>query len=166
MVPVRNFFWLEFADYYIEEIKYRIYNADEPTRNEAQYCLVGVFTDVLKMLAPFMPHLTEEIMQRDFKKYMKTESIHLEKWPSADKSFIKAEYEKMGAIMNNVISLIRKEKSRENISLNSPVKKAVITVMPGKANALEKAADEIKRTMNIGAIEIVEGGEEKAEITR
>ena len=166
MIPVRNFFWLEFADYYIEEIKYRIYNADDPSRKEAQYCLVKVFTDVLKMLAPFMPHLTEEIMQRDFKKYMKTESIHLEKWPSADKRLIKAEYEEMGKIMNNAISLIRKEKSGKNISLNSPVKTAVITVLPGKANSLNKTAEEIRRTMNIEVIEIVEGNEEKAEITQ
>ena len=164
MIPVRNFFWLEFADYYIEEIKYRIYNIDEPTRKEAQYCLVKVFTDVLKMLAPFMPHITEEIMQCNFRRYMKDKSVHLEKWPASDKKAISKEYEEVGAIMNSAISLIRKEKSRKSISLNSSVKKAVITVANGKKEALKKTADEIRKTMNIMEIIIAEGEEEKAEI--
>ena len=165
IIPVRNFFWLEFADYYIEEIKYRIYNENEPARKEAQYCLVKSFSEVLKMLAPFLPHITEEIMQENFKEHMKTKSIHLEKWPTADKKLISKEAEQTGAVMNATVSLIRKEKNRKGVSLNSPVKNAAITVVKEKTSALKKTSEEIKKTMNIGALEILEGAEEKAEIT-
>jgi valyl-tRNA synthetase len=165
VVPVRNFFWLEFADYYIEEIKYRIYNENAPTRKEAQYCLVKSFSEVLKMLAPFLPHITEEIMQENFKEHMKTKSIHSEKWPIADKKYISKEAEETGTVMNAAVSLIRKEKNRKGISLNSPLKKAEITTQKEKIPALKKTLEEIKKTMNIETLEILEGKEEKAEIT-
>ena len=164
LIPVRNFFWLEFADYYIEEIKYRIYNEGEATRKEAQYCLARVYADALKMLAPFLPHLTEEIMQENFRNRMGAGSVHHEKWPVVEKKFISKEAEENGAIMNAAISLLRKEKSGKSISLNSPVKKAVLTVSKEKKLVLEKNAEEIMKTMNIESLIINQGEEEKAEI--
>ena len=105
-------------------------------------------------------------MHENFSKYMKEKSVHLEKWPVADKKAISAEHEEAGAAMNTAISLIRKEKSRKNISLNSPVKKAIITMPKGRTGALRKTANEIAKTMKVEGIEILEGEEEKAEIVQ
>jgi valyl-tRNA synthetase len=61
---VENFFWHEFCDNYLEIIKDRLYNPDrrgKEARISAQYSLYRTLVAILKMIAPIMPHITEEI---------------------------------------------------------------------------------------------------------
>jgi valyl-tRNA synthetase len=67
-----EFVWHTFADKYIEKCKER--------RGETQSVLENVLKQVLILLHPFMPFLTEELYQ---KFEVKRESIMLEDWPSA-----------------------------------------------------------------------------------
>ncbi|MFH1224719.1 MAG: valine--tRNA ligase [Candidatus Diapherotrites archaeon] len=155
MHAIRNFFWLEFADFYIEEAKWRVYDAKNPSQKAAQYVLCTTFTDTVKMLAPFMPHITEEIYREIFKGKMK--SVHLEEWPAVDEKWINAEAEETGKVMAAVIGEARKEKSRRNIALNSEVKKVSVTAKDKKTKAIldnPQAAEEIRKTMNILALEV------------
>ncbi len=153
--PTRNFFWLEFADYYIEEVKYRVYNKKDKTRKAAQYTLLKVLLDVLKLMSPFMPHLTEEIYQTMFKKYATKKSIHLEKWPAVEEGLINEYYELLGENTATIISAIRKYKSTKNIALNQKTKKVTIYLKDKSLkNKLEEALDEIKHTMNVKDIEL------------
>ncbi|MFH0869217.1 MAG: valine--tRNA ligase, partial [archaeon] len=80
---LEQFFW-EFCDYYLEMIKHRLYGTDEIFKEQAKQTLYAVFGAVLKMFAPIMPHLTEEIYQELFKSHEKSESIHLSKFPDAE----------------------------------------------------------------------------------
>ncbi|WP_013629042.1 valine--tRNA ligase [Rubinisphaera brasiliensis] len=58
---LRDFVWNEFCDWYLEMIKPRLRSeADKP---EAQRVLVGVLDQLLRLLAPFTPFLTEELWQ-------------------------------------------------------------------------------------------------------
>ena len=56
----RDFFWDEFADWYIELAKVRIRAGDRTPLP----VLVAVVDAVLRLLHPFMPYVTEEIWQR------------------------------------------------------------------------------------------------------
>lgn len=56
-----NFIWSEFCDWYIEFVKPRLYADDAKAKHAAQWTLYHVFTDLLKLLHPFMPYITEEI---------------------------------------------------------------------------------------------------------
>ncbi len=56
----RDFFWEEFADWYIELAKVRVRAGDRT----AIAVLVHVTDQVLRLLHPFMPYVTEEIWQR------------------------------------------------------------------------------------------------------
>lgn len=59
-----DFFWADFADWYIEASKARLYNSDDaPAVSLSQAVLVYVFENILKMLHPFMPYVTEELWQ-------------------------------------------------------------------------------------------------------
>lgn len=53
--------WNEFCDWYIELAKGRLYGDDEEDKKVARYVLVRVLKDMLKLLHPFMPFITEEI---------------------------------------------------------------------------------------------------------
>ncbi len=75
-----DFIWDEFCDYYIEFVKPRIYNKDEPKEyaNSAFWTLKTVLSQSLILLHPFMPFITEEIYCNLLPE---EESIMLASWP-------------------------------------------------------------------------------------
>lgn len=57
-----EFIWSDFCDWYIELVKPRLRQPEgTPTRIAAQQTLAYVLEGILKLLHPFMPHITEEI---------------------------------------------------------------------------------------------------------
>ncbi len=60
---VYDFIWNSFCDWYIELSKNRFGSTDETKKKNAENVLAYVLTDILKLLHPFMPFITEEIYQ-------------------------------------------------------------------------------------------------------
>jgi len=60
---IYEFLWGEFADWYIEASKVRLYGQDDSEKEVALQVLVYVFDHALRLLHPFMPFVTEEIWQ-------------------------------------------------------------------------------------------------------
>ena len=160
----RNFFWLEFADYYIEEIKHRVYNKKDSSRKAAQYTLLKVLLDIVKIVAPIMPHLAEEIMNSSFKNYLKEKSVHLEEWPVAEERWVDEKSEKAALAINNVISKIRKFKSQNSIALNREVSKAVVIAGKDDLASLKENLEEIRKIMFVKEIEVRQGKEFSVEV--
>lgn len=81
---VDNFFWNVFCDRYLELCKPRIRSETIPESEKEMIrnTLLLVFDSILKMYAPVMPFITEELYHtiRD----RKEDSIHLENWPEVD----------------------------------------------------------------------------------
>ncbi len=78
---VYDFTWDYFCDWYIETAKPRLYGEDKVERYTAQTVLVQVLDNILRLLHPFMPFITEEIWQalpHD------GETIMLAAWPDAE----------------------------------------------------------------------------------
>ena len=82
-----DFTWNEFCDWYIEIVKTRLYNkeeSDKESRIVAQKVLNKVLCDVLKLLHPVMPFITEKIYKE---LYNNDESIMISAWPTADSKY-------------------------------------------------------------------------------
>lgn len=152
-LDVENFFWHDFCDDYLEIIKDRLYNPDKrgkDARLSAQYALYKTLLSILKMMAPIMPFITEEIYQLFFKNLEKEKSIHITEWPKAEKQGQKAEL--VGDVIINAVQTARKAKAEKGISLKSEIKKLIIKQKLTKAE--QKAIEEeIKNAAH--AIEIV-----------
>ena len=124
---VENFFWHEFCDNYLEIVKDRLYNPDrrgKEQRLSAQYGLYQTLLSILKMMAPIMPYITEEIYQLYFSKHEKIKSIHISKWPTQEKSDEKEEH--IGELAVYAVQKARQAKSEKNLSLKSPLKNLFI----------------------------------------
>jgi len=130
-----NFFWHTFCDNYLEIVKDRIYNPDNRGKEErlsAQYTLYNGLLSVLKMMAPIMPYITEELYHGYFKDFEKENSIHMTKWPFLD--IINKDAEKVGDLFVYALEKVRQAKAEKNLSLKNPVKKLIVK---GKINSKE-----------------------------
>jgi len=78
---IYHYFWHTFCDKIIEEQKVRLYGADLKEKQNAQMLLLTMLSELLKLLHPFMPFITEEIYQQ-LPLRAKKECIMIEDWPS------------------------------------------------------------------------------------
>jgi len=124
---VDNFFWQNFCDNYLEIVKDRLYNSNisDEKKHSAKYTLYCVFLDVIKMLAPFMPYISEEIYQKYYKDTESDKSIHISKWPKYSwfDSFFKRNKnaEQTFELFCQVLTKVRQEKSKAQKSMKAPV---------------------------------------------
>ena len=156
---IRNFTWHQFCDQYIEAIKYRLYNPDtygEEKREAAQHTLSVAIHRILQLLAPIIPHLTEEIYQHMYKDDMKHKSVHTTPWPEPEVEKIDEEAEKYGDLIIATIGEIRRDKAEKSKPLNAPIKKLTIYAGSKKsAYILNQALDDIAGTCKPKKIQIL-----------
>ncbi|WP_427339696.1 valine--tRNA ligase [Caloranaerobacter sp. DY30410] len=115
-----DFIWSEYCDWYIEMVKPRLYGNDEPSKNTARYVLLYVLKDLLKLLHPFMPFITEEIWQH----LPNTESsLIIAKWPAYKEEYNFEESEKRIGFIMEAVKNIRNIRAEMNVV---PSKKAKV----------------------------------------
>jgi len=112
-----SFFWNMFCDNYLEIIKKRIYNDLGEKTQSAKFVLKKLLITILKLYAPIVPYITEEIYSN-----FDNKSIHLSSWPEYDKKLIDDKLEKLGDEALEVISRARKFKAENKKSLKEHVK--------------------------------------------
>ena len=154
-VDTENFFWHTFCDDYLEIVKDRMYNPDKRGKketNSAKQTLYFVLLDSLKMIAPVMPYITEEIYQSYFKTKEKKESIHLSSWPAERE--VDASYEKKGDIAISIIHEVRKFKAKQKVSMKAPI---VLVLEKKFEKELEEFLDDLKAVCSADSVEF--GGE-------
>ncbi len=137
MALLENFLWHEFADHYLEMIKGR---DDDAVR----YALHNIGLGALKMLAAFMPHITEEIYQKLYRDSDGKRSIHISGWP--EPVFVNEADEKGGETVKDIIGAIRRWKAGQGMPLNAEIGEITI-VAPGAEKAIIEAHEDILRTV-------------------
>ena len=111
---VVEFIWHELADHYLELVKYRIYQPEDKTINCILY---HIGLGIIKMIAPLLPHITEEIYQRYYSSLDGGKSLHQTIWPKPILEDIHGEA--AGNLIKDFIREIRHWKSENSIPLNS-----------------------------------------------
>lgn len=143
-----DFIWDVFCDWYIEIAKIRLQSGKGA--DTAKAVLVYVLTDILKLLHPFMPFITEEIYQaipHD------TESIMISKWPEYDPTLsFAAEEAQMEKIMD-AIRAIRNRRAEMNIP---PSKKSKVYVETAFSDVFAVGSEFIKRLAYASDVEIAD----------
>ena len=145
-----NFFWNIFCDYYLEIVKDRLYNPDkrgEESRRSAQCTLYQTLLTILKLFAPIMPFVTEEIYSLYFKEKENKKSIHVEEWPSFSK--VNTNLEVMGDLFMNIVSKVRKFKTENKKTLKESIE---LTLTKEEINILYNSLEDLKAVTNAKSI--------------
>ena len=141
-----DFIWDVFCDWYIEIAKIRLQSGEGA--DTAKAVLVYVLTDILKLLHPFMPFITEEIYQaipHD------TESIMISKWPEYDPTLSFADEEAQMEKIMDAIRAIRNRRAEMNIP---PSKKSKVYVETAFSDVFAVGSEFIKRLAYASDVEI------------
>ncbi|HEX7475413.1 MAG TPA: valine--tRNA ligase [Dehalococcoidales bacterium] len=133
-IKIEFYFWDILADNYLEMVKVRLYDfADGSTEKEsASYTLFQMLATVLKLLAPLMPYVTEEIYQRFFGVPGKANSIHLAEWPRVQSDLVDNEAEALGEAMVEIATAVRRYKSENKLPMGTPLERIIINTSPGE----------------------------------
>jgi valyl-tRNA synthetase len=124
MKLIEDFLWHELADHYIEMVKYRIY---EEKDEGALYTLFTMGLGMAKLLATFLPHVTEEVYHTFYKEIEGAKSIHLSSWP--EKIEENEDAEQKGELAKDIIASLRNWKSELGLPLNSEI--AMVEIVAG-----------------------------------
>ena len=143
-----DFIWDNFCDWYIELTKARLNGENEAAKEQAQQVLCYVLTQILKLLHPFMPFITEEIWQA---LPHEGDYLMLQDWPVYDEQFCFADEERAMELVMDAIKAIRARRSEMNVP---PSKKAELTVVTEEQAVFTTGIPFLKRLANASEVTV------------
>ncbi|HEB47024.1 MAG TPA: hypothetical protein ENI22_00975, partial [Candidatus Pacearchaeota archaeon] len=130
--------------------------------NEVYNILNKIRNDLLVVLSPISPFITENIWQQlRKKKIVKEESVHLCRWPKGDKKMVN---KKLESLFDEVFRIVEKglaERNKAGIGLRWPLARADVTTSINLNSDLKKL---IKNQLNVKKIELKRGKELKVNL--
>ncbi|MDX1982688.1 MAG: class I tRNA ligase family protein, partial [Bryobacteraceae bacterium] len=163
---IEKFFWRGLTDNYLELVKARSRSeTDAVGRGSAVATLRFSLNVLLRLLAPFVPYITEEVWSWAFAEETGHRSIHKAPWPNA------AEFP--GATGDSdlfetavaAFSAINKSKSEGGVSSGRPVTSVSLVCTPQMAPALRSVIDDVMGAVRAAVCQIEErAGEDPAQV--
>jgi valyl-tRNA synthetase len=138
------FFWHEFCDWYLEMIKIH------PERSKP--VLLYVFENVLRLLHPFMPFITEEIWQNI---PHNGESIVIAPYPEFDAGMVDAQAEKETEVFQEIVAKVRNIRAEMNVDPKRQVALRIATDDPAMKQLLSNASEYIFKLAQVGELEVI-----------
>ncbi len=162
-----RFFWGTLCDNYLEMVKARLYDGTTEERMSALETLHATLLTLLKLFAPFMPHITEEIYQQLYARGDAFDSIHRSSWPVFDQQRVDAPAELAGDALMALATAARRFKSHQQLSLGAELARITIATTDDQLRTALAAAQidlrSVTRARKVDlAAEVGEGFEEAA----
>ncbi len=142
---VYDFIWDNFCDWYIELTKSRLQGEDAPN---ARRVLVYVMTNMLKLLHPFMPFITEEIWQS---LPHEGESLMVAAWPVYDEALNFPQEEKEMERIMEAIRAIRNRRAEMNVP---PSRKAELFIETAFEQTFQSGAAFMVRLASASEVQV------------
>ncbi len=119
-----DFIWDSFCDWYIELVKPRLFDKENPTGKTAQYVLTYVLSHTMQLLHPFMPFITEEIWQH---LPHEGESIVISRYPEYSAELVYEAEEKEMRLIMDAVAAVRNRRAEMNVPPSKKAKVIIVT---------------------------------------
>jgi valyl-tRNA synthetase len=153
---VYSFVWSEYCDWYLELVKQRLYDNENPQAQQtARSITVYVLDNILRLLHPFMPFITEEIWQS------LPESLHGDKaartimvqpYPKSDSQWMDKHVEREMVLLQQLIGAIRNIRGEMNVP---PSKEAELIVHCPEADKQKIVRDNETYIVKLGKVSAI-----------
>ena len=155
---IESFFWGDLADNYLEMAKQRLYDPQNPQRDGARFTLYQVLLDTLKLFAPFLPYVSEEIYGGLFAgPAAASTSIHASSWPAVISIYEDAPALEFGRLVVEIASAVRRYKSEHNLPLGNELGRlqlALVNTSPDPEDRLRRAFPDLASITRARQIEL------------
>ncbi len=152
-----QFIWDEYCDWYLEVAKVQLNNSNsEATIRGTKRTLLGLLENILKMVHPMMPFISEEIWQIISQKTgTHSETIMLQSYPLSREKKIDKDAEAWMQTLKNMVEECRKLRGEMNIS---PAEKVPLLII-GNAEAIQSYQDYLVQLAKLESITVVDSFE-------
>ena len=130
---LRSFAWDELADWYLEAAKTRLYGDDEQARDTARAVLARVLDDLLRMLHPLIPFVTEALWRALTGSDGGADSLMVAEWP-AKRTARDEQAEQDFAVIADLVTEVRRFRSQNDIA---PSKRFDIAIASPRRDLIE-----------------------------
>ena len=149
---IEDFFWSDLCDNYLELVKVRAYSAEStPGKRSALATLKIVLSVQLRLFAPYLPFITEEVWSWLFAtSHGRERSIHTASWPTIDELAdvaLPLEEDPYGAAVK-VLFEVRRIKSEAKVSVKTPLRDLEITGSAKTLSAIRSVLGDLLSVTN------------------
>ena len=161
-IAFEEFFWRDFCDNYLELVKVRLYQPErfedgEKKKKSGQQILHFVFLTIIKLIAPYLPHISEEIYQEYFRRDVERPSIHKSGFPPVNPHNTELGIEEKMSTVLEIVEQVRKYKSESQISMGAELSKLIISANQEQKQAIQLFLDDVQGVTKAKEIEREEG---------
>ncbi len=149
---VYHFVWHSFCDWYLELVKPLLLGDDEALKAETRATAAWVMQNILKLLHPFMPFVTEELWQHFHG--AENRLLIASPWPAQDNDLVDAD---AGAEMDWVIrfvSAVRTARAEVNVPAGAKIPAVMRDATPQARDRLEKNRAQILRLARLSEVNL------------
>jgi valyl-tRNA synthetase len=138
------FFWRDFTDTYLELVKARARGGDAAAGSAVATLRLGLRT-LLRLFAPVLPYVTEEVWSWAFAAETKTPSIHRAPWPTAaDFADVQAPADAASfEVAVACLAAVNKNKSESGVSVGRGIRTVTVATNPATRSRLEPVAADV-----------------------
>ena len=148
---VYSLIWDDFCDWYIELAKPEEYGQNIP--KEKLNTALGFFEQLMRLLHPFMPFISEEIWQH-IQERSAEEALLVSEWPMVDDSKLNEEDIRLFATMQEIVSSLRNIRSEVNVSPKEELDVLIQTKTGDLATRLIENQDVLTKLESIAGLTI------------
>ena len=155
---ILDFILNDFSRFYLKLIRERVWPTYEgKDKDGAFYALFKASEVLVRMLAPFVPFLAEEVYQNVIKKFGFEEiSVHLLNWPEVEKDRINKKLEEEMEIVKEIWSASLSARNKAKIKLRWPVKEIlVLSENENVLNAVKNLNSILKKICNSKFVKVI-----------
>ena len=156
------FFW-QFCDQYLELVKTRAYGSrgDDAARS-GQAALQLALSTLLRLFAPFLPFVTEEVWS-----WWQSGSVHRASWPDASElRDAAADGSPLAYAMGaEILSAARRAKTEAKRSLKWPVDAIDVSDTAPRTEAFQSVLDDVREAANATSVSVTVGAEASVNVT-
>jgi valyl-tRNA synthetase len=155
-----RFVWNEFCDWYLEIVKPRLTNPDDESGPAVRGTLTRVLKDMLTLLHPFMPFLTEVLWKALHEQLDEPAPMLMNaSWPDGEGIDADAEAETDMAVIQDLVKAVRSVRALTTIGERKPLRAMIVAPREGDRRVLAEHAETVRSLAFLESYEVSETAE-------
>ncbi len=147
------------SNWYVRRSRRRFWKSESDADKQAAYETLWTCLETLtRLMAPFMPFMTEEVYQNLIRSWSADapESVHLAEWPQVDERLIDEDLSTSVRLVQRIVSLGRAARSKANLKVRQPLAAVHVRVLnDAEAKTLGQLSDQVIEELNVKILETI-----------